>query len=704
MHDRHDRSTAFSRGREIVDSMLSQARAGRGGCLLITGHSRHGNSSLLDYCLEQATDFEVTQTKGTERSLPYTALGELLRPTLEHVDSLPPGQARAVHALFTAEPLNPARDLVLSLATTKLLAASAADRPVLWVVDNSDLVDEPSLRTLEFVSRRIVDQPVLLVHTDKSPLTGARTMPRHRMKSVDSATPGEPLSDELASAAPVQLGLAETRAWAELAAGHPAIALTHLRAHSTASTRGETHHTIGHLTAAVESCIRGDLHPALLATFLPLEGPPPRATASDTALWRLGHAVHQLSRGTPVIDIDDDIAVASRSLSPHRLVLAGVLASALGKIRAGRGLHRRAARQARSHAQHDVLPTALDYLATDDLERGHLTNAELHASEGRQRAIQAGQPNIACSHAGSLAVCAALHDRAASARQYASTTLEEAAERGLAGAALTARRALGLLALAAGMPEVAVAELTQACATNNPWALRATVSDLVEAAARIGATDRVKATVERLRAWAELTDAPEGRAAVARCDAIVAGEDTDAAINGFRHALAHYTRSGQVLQLARTQLLLGQTLRDAKRRPEARPYLWAALDTFTRLEMPAWANRAQTDLRACSARGTSRPSPAPGAITAPVSSNDTPESETEQLIAVLATLTAHERWIAAAVGHGATNREVAEQLHISPRTVEYHLTKIFRKLSISSRAQLTRVIATLRIERPLLRP
>lgn len=118
------------------------------------------------------------------------------------------------------------------------------------------------------------------------------------------------------------------------------------------------------------------------------------------------------------------------------------------------------------------------------------------------------------------------------------------------------------------------------------------------------------------------------------------------------------------MEQARTELLFGEHLRRERRRADARPHLRAALETFQRLGMPVWADRARDELRA------------------------TGEATGDPATDTLAHLTSQELRIAAAVGEGATNREVAAQLFLSPRTVEFHLRNVFAKLGISSRSQL----------------
>jgi DNA-binding CsgD family transcriptional regulator len=121
---------------------------------------------------------------------------------------------------------------------------------------------------------------------------------------------------------------------------------------------------------------------------------------------------------------------------------------------------------------------------------------------------------------------------------------------------------------------------------------------------------------------------------------------------------------------ARTLLAFGERLRRAKQRAEAREPLTAALDAFERLGARPWAERVRAELRATGGpAGTRRTS------------------------AVAEQLTPHELQIALLVAQGMTNREAAAALFLSPKTIEYHLGQIYRKLDVRGRAQLARFMA-----------
>jgi DNA-binding CsgD family transcriptional regulator len=129
-------------------------------------------------------------------------------------------------------------------------------------------------------------------------------------------------------------------------------------------------------------------------------------------------------------------------------------------------------------------------------------------------------------------------------------------------------------------------------------------------------------------------------------------------------ALAAHARLAQPFELARTRLCAGEELRRARRRADARAQLSGAYTTFAALGAERWAARAAHELRAA---GGPR-------------SEGSPDEET---------LTARERDVCTLVAGGATNREVAASLYMSPRTVEHHLRMAYRKLGVRSRTEMT---------------
>ncbi|WP_201447264.1 helix-turn-helix transcriptional regulator [Conexibacter woesei] len=128
---------------------------------------------------------------------------------------------------------------------------------------------------------------------------------------------------------------------------------------------------------------------------------------------------------------------------------------------------------------------------------------------------------------------------------------------------------------------------------------------------------------------------------------------------------------------ARSELVLGERLRRARRRADARAPLTRALRAFEQIGAEPWAQRARTELRA-----TGGPAGA-GAGAAAAERQATPVGE----------LTPHELQVALLVAEGRTNRDVGSALFLSPKTIEHHLSAIYRKLGLRSRAQLAAAMA-----------
>jgi DNA-binding CsgD family transcriptional regulator len=153
-----------------------------------------------------------------------------------------------------------------------------------------------------------------------------------------------------------------------------------------------------------------------------------------------------------------------------------------------------------------------------------------------------------------------------------------------------------------------------------------------------------------------------GAALLARCDALLGERPRDEA---FREAIERRAALAP-FQQARTELLYGEWLRRQRRRQEARGHLRAALESFRSLGTVPWEERAAAELRA------------------------TGETARKRDPSTLDQLTPQELQIAGLVAEGMTNRQIAEQLFLSPRTIDYHLRKVFSKLGIASRTELVR--------------
>jgi DNA-binding CsgD family transcriptional regulator len=191
-------------------------------------------------------------------------------------------------------------------------------------------------------------------------------------------------------------------------------------------------------------------------------------------------------------------------------------------------------------------------------------------------------------------------------------------------------------------------------------------SELAEAYAHLSRPDLAAELVRKLPATEARVST---RAAVARVHGMIAAEgELDEA---FAAALAAADLAVVPLERARTLLCYGQRLRRAKRRRDARERLTAALALFANLGAQGWAQRCRTEINATGRR--------------PPDSGDGAADR----------LTAQERQIALHVAEGLTNREIATRIFLSPKTVEYHLGNVYRKLNLRSRPDLIRHLARL---------
>jgi DNA-binding CsgD family transcriptional regulator len=172
-------------------------------------------------------------------------------------------------------------------------------------------------------------------------------------------------------------------------------------------------------------------------------------------------------------------------------------------------------------------------------------------------------------------------------------------------------------------------------------------------------------SLELLEAFANASTAPWALARVAHCHGLLS--DGTLAQARFEEALDHHERARRPFEQARTRLAYGAHLRRARRRVDARGHLAAALDAFETLGAAPWAERARVELRACG------------------------QTARERDPSRLQNLTPQEVQVARFVGRGLSTREVAAQLFLSPRTIDFHLRNVFSKLGISSRSELARL-------------
>jgi ATP/maltotriose-dependent transcriptional regulator MalT len=203
----------------------------------------------------------------------------------------------------------------------------------------------------------------------------------------------------------------------------------------------------------------------------------------------------------------------------------------------------------------------------------------------------------------------------------------------------------------------------QATATPfEPWVSVWALVELVEAAARGGDPNLAGDALERLAEATQPSGTDFALGVEARCRAVVSSGVT--AERSYREAIDRLGRTRLRPELARAHLLYGEWLRREHRRVDAREQLRAAYDQFTSIGMEAFADRTRGELLATGEKVRKR----------------TLETSDE--------LTAQERQTASLAREGLSNAEIAAQLFVSPRTVEWHLRNVFIKLGIRSRYEL----------------
>ncbi|MFF3032283.1 AAA family ATPase [Streptomyces rubiginosohelvolus] len=363
---------------------------------------------------------------------------------------------------------------------------------------------------------------------------------------------------------------------------------------------------------------------------------------------------------------------------PAALLRAGVAALVLGDIAAACRAGARALAAVRTAGPDTLLPQALEHLAYAELRAGRHAGARAHALEGLHAARRTGQPNSSAHLHAVLALAASVEGPAEVCVAHGEAALAGAAPHGLAQAATLATWARARADLAAGRPGEAAARLAplvKAGPGRGHFATRTlAVPCWVEAAVldgRLSEESRaLHAAVDEFALWAARAADPGAPAQLARCRALLA--PADEADARYAEALAHHEEAGGDFEQARTHLLYGQWLRRRRRTREARGPLRDALVGFQRCSARAWAERAAGELRAAG--------------------EPVPAARRDTAGGPLARLTPQQQRIARCVAEGATNREVALRLSLSPRTVDHHLRNVFAALAIRSRTELARLV------------
>jgi DNA-binding CsgD family transcriptional regulator len=262
-------------------------------------------------------------------------------------------------------------------------------------------------------------------------------------------------------------------------------------------------------------------------------------------------------------------------------------------------------------------------------------------------------------------VLAAWRGQQARALELIAATTEDASAEDERAATAVADYARAVLYNGLGRYQDACAAAERACRPEDLGSFAWALLELVESGARSNARGVASEAMSQLEERSRASGTDWALGVRARSAALLS--EGDQAEGLYREAIELLGRTRASVHLARAQLVYGEWLRRENRRVDARVQLRAAHDTFSRIAAGAFAERAVRELLATGATARRRTDDA------------------------RACLTPQEALIARLVRDGLSNPEVGAQLFISPRTVQYHLRKVFQKLDISSRNQLGRI-------------
>jgi DNA-binding CsgD family transcriptional regulator len=322
----------------------------------------------------------------------------------------------------------------------------------------------------------------------------------------------------------------------------------------------------------------------------------------------------------------------------------------------------RIARSAREHGALFVLLFNLYVQAENDVRAGHLRSANARHAEALDVAAAIGQP-AEYYEPGNVEVLAWMGDEDG-ARAAGSALVEMAGSVGVAVEIFRVHRAMAILHLGACRYGEALSEMNHILSKRAFGWVSQTLPFAVEAAVRSGEHRLAGKYASELKMRATASGSPWGLGLSALSQALVDGGDQAETL--FEGAIALLGETTVKRDLAYAQLHYGEWLRRRKRRIDARVQLGAAHQFFVDMGAAGFARRAEAELLATGERARRR----------------TVETTDD--------LTPQERRVAELATEGLTNSEIAAALFISATTVEYHLTKVFRKLGIRSRVQLAK--------------
>jgi DNA-binding CsgD family transcriptional regulator len=388
------------------------------------------------------------------------------------------------------------------------------------------------------------------------------------------------------------------------------------------------------------------------------------ATASDLLLDGFATRIAVgYAQAAPLLRAAVEAFGASDQLTPAgipAIILAQFAADDLWDDQGRRAMFLRAEAVQRRHGALGALRVILAGLCTSELWAGRLDEAEARYFEAAEISALIGIPAPAST--GVLLDLRGWQGREAESRALAATTEKWGEERGAPILGFFALIGLTVLELSLGRYAEALSWGLRIYDGDPPGFGSRILPEIVEAGARAGDDRAARAALGRLADRATASGTPWALGMLARSRALLAPDSGADAL--YREAIAHLTRSSVRTELARAHLLYGEWLRRQKRRSHASVQLRTAYRMFDVMGAAAFARRTRAELLAAGGH-----LPEAAELAGP-------------------DLTPQETQVARLAAAGVTNAEIATRLFVTTSTVEYHLSKVFRKLSISSRRQL----------------
>jgi DNA-binding CsgD family transcriptional regulator len=337
------------------------------------------------------------------------------------------------------------------------------------------------------------------------------------------------------------------------------------------------------------------------------------------------------------------------------------------------------ARQELDHDRHETLEhgrftdlwEVLAHLTDLEVRAGNWDRAAAYSREGYESTVDAGLEEARERVLSAMALVEARRGEVEPSRAHATEGLRLAEAHDYRLEVIRNRSVLGFLELSLGNARSSrdylgpVPELAHSMGLGEPGVFPY-IPDLVEALVSLSETEQAEPLIEWLEERGRTLDRPLAVATAARCRGLIMATrgDLPGAVRALQEAVSDHEQVGQPFEQARTFLILGEVRRRHKHKRLARDAFRAALGTFDRLGARLWSKRAREGLRRVGERAESS-----------------------------AALTPTELRVAALVVEGRTNREVAEALFISVKTVEANLHRIYHKIGVRSRTELARRIA-----------